>query len=196
MESAEIKNEVKEIISEWVEIYTDELLAWAFQKTGHKDLAEDMVQDTFLSAIRAFSSFQGNSNPKTWLIAILNNKIIDHHRKKASNIISNSYDQFFNEGSDDVFDELGRWKKEYRPKKLLTYEMFLDNDGEFFKLLYSCMKRLPELWYSIVQLTYLEEKKGSLICKELNISSSNYWQILRRSRIQLRACIEKKWEIQ
>ncbi|MCK5276978.1 MAG: RNA polymerase subunit sigma, partial [Cyclobacteriaceae bacterium] len=46
---------------------------------------------------------------------------------------------------------------------------------------------------SAIHLKYLEEKDGKEICQELGITSSNYWQILHRAKLQLRICIEENW---
>jgi RNA polymerase sigma-70 factor (ECF subfamily) len=39
----------------------------------------------------------------------------------------------------------------------------------------------------------MEEKKGELICQELGITDTNFWQILHRAKLQLRKCIELNW---
>jgi DNA-directed RNA polymerase specialized sigma24 family protein len=56
-----------------------------------------------------------------------------------------------------------------------------------------CMENLPALWFSAVQLKYLEGKKGELICQELQIAPTNFWQILHRAKLQLRKCLENNW---
>jgi len=55
------------------------------------------------------------------------------------------------------------------------------------------MKNLPAPWYSAIQLKYLDQKSGNEICQELGITSSNYWKMLQRAKLQLRDCIEKNW---
>jgi len=68
----------------------------------------------------------------------------------------------------------------------------LDN-VEFKSVMENCMKKLPDTWFSAIHLKYLEEKDGKVICQELGITPSNFWQILHRAKVQLRACIEKNW---
>lgn len=72
----------EQTISSWVHRFSDDLYAWALHKTNHKEIAEDLVQDTFLAAFHHLDSFKAESSPKTWLFRILNNKIIDFYRKK------------------------------------------------------------------------------------------------------------------
>lgn len=69
-------------IESWVKLYTGSLYDWALFKTSYKETAEDLVQDTFLAAKLQFEKFKQNSSAKTWLFAILNNKIKDYYRNK------------------------------------------------------------------------------------------------------------------
>ena len=43
---------------------------------------EDLVQETFLIAMKKLSSFKGQSHPKTWLISIARNIVIDQYRRR------------------------------------------------------------------------------------------------------------------
>ena len=55
------------------------------------------------------------------------------------------------------------------------------------------MTALPEKFariFSMAEFLGLEAKE---ICKELSISSSNYWVIMHRARMHLRLCLEKRW---
>lgn len=75
-------------LNELVEQYTDDLYSWAFHKVSDTEIAKDLVQDTFLTAAEKIGTFKGNSSPKTWLFAILKNKIIDHYRKKVNQSVN------------------------------------------------------------------------------------------------------------
>ncbi|MGO9752510.1 MAG: RNA polymerase sigma factor [Solirubrobacteraceae bacterium] len=48
-----------------------------------RDLAEDLTQETFERALRAWSRFDPRrASETTWLLAIARNLLIDHHRRK------------------------------------------------------------------------------------------------------------------
>ena len=66
----------------WLSLYGDYLFSMAMYKVGHKETSEDLVQETFVSAMKTKETFRGDSSEKTWLVTILKNKIIDHYRKK------------------------------------------------------------------------------------------------------------------
>ena len=180
----------------WVDLYADKMYTWAFYKTSTKEIAEDLVQDTFLAAFQSISKFEGKSEPKTWLFAILNNKIAEHFRKQFRNPTITEGQSDTNSGTslfDTLFDANDQWIKEQRPKEWQEEQDNLLDDAAFIKNLQACMGKLPDNWMAAVQLKYLEEKKGELICQELGIAPTNFWQILHRAKLQLRKCLELNW---
>lgn len=184
MENTNQKNTIKC----WVELYSDNLYSWALHKTSSVEIAEDLVQDTFMAAVQFFAKFEGKSNPKTWLFAILNNKINDHHRSnfRKPTVYDNSILQVF-------FDADDQWEPEQRPKQWEDETEYLFDDTDFRKAFEDCLGKLPDSWFSAVQLKYIEERSGELICQELGITPSNFWQILHRAKLQLRKCLELNW---
>ncbi|MBI5858384.1 MAG: sigma-70 family RNA polymerase sigma factor [Sphingobacteriales bacterium] len=176
----------------WVDLYSDKMYTWALHKTSSIEIAEDLVQETFLAAFQSIRKFEGKSEPQTWLFAILNNKIAEHFRKQFRNPAiteSQSDTSIF----DTLFDANDQWLKEQRPKQWQDEQTNLLDDAAFIKILQACMGKLPGNWMAAVRLKYLEEKKGELICQELGITPTNFWQILHRAKLQLRKCLEVNW---
>jgi RNA polymerase sigma-70 factor (ECF subfamily) len=172
------------------------MFSWAFYKTGNKETAEDLVQDTFLAAVQSFSKFEGKSNPQTWLFAILKNKIVDQHRKAFKSPVVTESSQKIQEGNnffDNLFDKDGGWIKDQMPVHWDSASENLLDDRNFIQVLQLCMDKLPSGWNAAIQLKYLEEKKPAFICQELGIAPTNYWQILHRAKLQLRKCLESNW---
>ena len=175
------------LIGTWVASFSDELFSWAFYKTSNKELAEDLVQDTFLAAYQNVDKFENRSEPKTWLFAILKNKIADHYRQAArTGLTGISFEAYF--------DADEKWKTEERPKDWGTQdEMHLLDINEFRQVLSNCLKQLHKQWNASIILKFLEEKNNTEICQELEISPTNYWQIIHRAKFQLRKCLELNW---
>lgn len=188
-------SQTKDVITIWVQEHSDALYTWAFHKVSDKATAEDLVQDTFLAAVNAFESFGGKSNPKTWLLSILNNKIIDHYRRSASALIKADTIETRRgiDMTNSFFDEDDGWKS---PVKEPIWDdadsHLLDNDG-FNKVMSSCMGNLPGNWKMALTAKYITGKDSGKICQELNITPSNYWQILHRAKLLLKKCLETNW---
>ena len=64
----------------WVDRHGDVLYRYALLRLRSPELAADVVQETFLEALRAWESFAGRSTERTWLIGILRHKIVDQLR--------------------------------------------------------------------------------------------------------------------
>jgi RNA polymerase sigma-70 factor (ECF subfamily) len=175
-------------LSEWVDLHTDELFSWASYKVSNDELAKDLVQDTFLAAAEKLDSFKGDSTPKTWLFSILNYKIIDHYRKKVKEPVKMEEDTLIS-----FFNEDNEWKKDNRPNDWNADEQHLLDDDNFQQILKQCMDALPDKWSTIMKLKYLTGNKGEEICQELGISTTNFWQIMHRARLNLRECIDNNW---
>lgn len=187
---------MQEEIINWFHKYSDDLFRWAYHKTSSKEIAEDLVQETFLSAVKGFDGFKKNSQPKTWLFAILNNKIIDFYRKKAKFITLNgihSEQKFINQ-TDSFFDSDRRWTLNREAIQWEEEKHILDNP-EFKNVLNSCIGELPENWKFAITTKYLLNKSSELICQELKVTPSNYWQIVHRAKLMLKKCIDLNWKI-
>jgi RNA polymerase sigma-70 factor (TIGR02943 family) len=174
--------------------YGDDLYSWACHKVSDDQLAEDLVQETFLSAFQSLESFQGKSNPKTWLFSILNNKIIDHYRKSGVSIFrfENPKEKRGVDLTDSMFGKDGRWIDK-NILSLWSNESSLLDDADFTSVMTKCMNDLPENWKTMVTARYLLEKESREICQELNMTPSNYWQVLHRAKLMLKKCIEIYW---
>jgi RNA polymerase sigma-70 factor (TIGR02943 family) len=181
----------KNKLADWVEEYTSDLYSWASHKVSNSELAADLVQDTFLAAAEKMDGFKGDSSPKTWLFSILNHKIIDYYRKKVNQQVP-----YENESLSRFFELEGDWQENRRPKSWYDEEEehLLDNH-DFQAILKKCLDALPEKWNICVKLKYLSGKKGEEICQELEITTSNYWQIIHRAKMQLRECVDENWFI-
>jgi RNA polymerase sigma-70 factor (ECF subfamily) len=90
----------------WVDQFGDYLYNFALSRIQNPSVAEDVVQETFLAALRDSGNFKGLSSERTWLTSILKHKIIDHFRKVSREQPVDDMD-FATDLSDDLFDEKG-----------------------------------------------------------------------------------------
>lgn len=73
------------VIKDLYEKYKKDVFIYLISITHNKALSEDLVSDTFLSAIGSLASFKGNSDIKTWLFSIARHKWYEYLRKEKSN---------------------------------------------------------------------------------------------------------------
>lgn len=170
--------------AKWVDRYADDLYAYALSRTGLPHIAEDLVQDTFLSALEKADTFEGPSTEKTWLTAILKNKVVDHFRKSGRTTKPVQAGSFFDPVS-------GHWKDEHYPESFMVEDAA--NTEELAKILALCLDQLPSLWQMAFRLRVHDELGTKEIGRKLSISTSNCWVIAHRTKLQLRQCLEKHW---
>jgi RNA polymerase sigma-70 factor (TIGR02943 family) len=181
--------------AEWVKTYADYLYSLALIKVSNKETAEDLVQETFLSAFKAKDAFKNESSEKTWLTAILKNKIIDYYRKRDILKEVSSYISDTEKGFDEhFFDEHnGHWLMDAGP---LAWRELADakvNSNEFNKIVQYCIQKMPTKLVPVFVAKFLDEAESDFICKEFNITASNYWVIIHRAKVLIRSCLEKNW---
>ncbi|MCW3078286.1 MAG: polymerase, sigma-24 subunit, subfamily [Bacteroidetes bacterium] len=179
----------------WVKNYSDYLYNFAYYRVSDQDLAEDLVQDTFLSALTARATYKGLANEKTWLVSILKNKIIDHYKKASTRNESPlqlsaydapSYDYYFDK------QKKGEWQKDHAPKDWGELQAQPETK-EFYEILNKCMSTLPSKWRGVFQMSLLDDNDSAEVCKEFSLTSSNFWVIMHRAKLQIRECLEKNW---
>ncbi len=174
----------------WVDLYGNYLYNYAITRVYDQMIAEDLVQDTFYSAVKAIQSFEGRSTIKTWLTSILKRKIIDHYRKNARSkedaILDN--DTFFQ--TEGILK--GHWEDEHLPNEWAA-DISLEENSEFYKVLQSCLANLPDKMAASFTMKEIDDFSTEEICKELDITPSNLWVMIHRAKLKLRKCIERKW---
>ncbi|MCC3159745.1 sigma-70 family RNA polymerase sigma factor [Hymenobacter sp. 15J16-1T3B] len=183
----------------WLERYGDELYRFALGRVTDAATAEELVQDTLVSALGALTSFRGQASERTWLFAILKRKVIDHYRRQARSPfipLDLSPEQapeaeFFRPAD-------GHWRPEHYPTDWAADEASSRSDAaleqrEFQAVLQGCQQRLAPQHLAVFVLRFVEEQPAVLICQELGLSSANYWVIIHRAKLYLRRCLEKNW---
>ena len=179
----------------WLNKYGDYLFSLALLKVSNRETAEDLIQETFLSAYKAKDSFRNDSSEKTWLTTILKNKITDYYRKNdvlknVDSYISDtetSFSEHFFNSSD------GHWIESALPEAWQEFADARINQNEFNKIIQYCIGKMPPKLVPVFIAKFLEDEDADKICKDFNISSSNYWVIIHRAKVLIRSCLEKNW---
>lgn len=178
----------------WVSRYADYLYTYAAFRINDQDLARDLVQETFLAALERKEKFEGKSTEKTWLTAILKNKIVDVYRSKSKGSTKEVGSTGAEDTDTDFFDRNdGHWNDQHRPAELGIEQPDALENKEFRRILQACMKKLPALWLSVFSMKHIDDEPSEMICSELKLTSSNFWIIIHRTKVNLRSCLQKNW---
>ena len=177
----------------WVEIHADYLYTYAVSRINDEEQARDLVQETFLAALERVDRFEGKSSERTWLTAIIKNKIVDVYRKRSSKYVNMDIQQAEREQSDFFGSEDGHWNSEYAPKSFGIDDHDPVVNKEFNSVLQKCMQKLPGLWLSVFTMKHMDDETTEVICAELKVTPSNFWVIIHRTKLNLRACLQKNW---
>jgi RNA polymerase sigma-70 factor (ECF subfamily) len=70
----------------WVQEHGDLLFRYALVRLRDRTAAEEVVQETFLAALKGREQFKGRASERTWLVGILKHEIIDYFRKSNREI--------------------------------------------------------------------------------------------------------------
>lgn len=166
-----------------------QMLTFAQLQVNQADLAEDLVQEAFLSAFKNLANFKRQSAFKTWIFAILKNKIIDYLRQKGRFVLESELED--ENTNNSFFDEKGHWKPEYHPSELQGEEETVYSD-EFWLIFETCLTCLPAKQAKIFMMREFLELSSEEICQETHLTSSNLHTTLYRARLQLQNCLSKK----
>jgi len=174
----------------WVDQYGDYLFGYALSRTGDPTIAEDLVQETFLAGLRAQEGFEGRSSVRTWLVAILKNKIVDNLRKMSREKPVEDVETMA-DLEKEFFHEKGAWR--LKPAEWEVNPSRLVERKEFWKIFTDCLVELPKNLSSALRLREMEGMGCEEICKVMSISASNCWVRLYRARMRMRRCLEINW---
>jgi RNA polymerase sigma-70 factor (ECF subfamily) len=174
-----------------VEAHGEYLFHFALGQVRDADVAEELVQETFLAALKARDRFAGQSSERTWLVGILRHKTYDHLRRTCrergfrAEPLSAPDDQ-------EAWDDSVRWAHEVADECLSPSRRL--ELAEFRANLDMALGQLPPRLAQVFQLYQIEERPNREVCASLNISENNLWVMLHRARKQLRGLLAGWWQ--
>jgi RNA polymerase sigma-70 factor (ECF subfamily) len=174
--------------NKWVDKYSDYLFNFTIVRVNDREVAHDLISETFLAGLKSMKNFKGEATERTWLISILKRKIIDHYRKSNS---KKGRAEIKIQYRDD--DNEGDWLEENAPDRFdKTAEDVMENEELGIAIL-NCMEQLNEKQAKIFKMKTIDGFDTEAICNEFNITPSNLWVIIHRARTSLAQCLEKNW---
>lgn len=175
----------------WVETHGDYLFNFAIGQVRDTSVAEDLVQETFLAALKAQGNFSGRSSERTWLVSILRHKLYDYLRKTCRERAVRA-EPLPMQADGESLDESMLWIHQVAAESTAPSRRI--ELAEFREQLERAMDKLPPRIAQVFQLYTVEERPNQEVCERLNISESNLWVMLHRARKQLRTELSRWWQ--
>lgn len=162
--------------AECVERHSPGVYRVALRLTGNEAEAEDVVQETFLSAFKAIDKFEGRSGLATWLYRITHNAALMRLRRKRPDQVSVDDEEVFGEGM-EVPSQLHDWcclpERDFE-----TSEARVEME--------QAIRTLPEKLRVVFVMRELEGLSTEETAQVLGVSIAVVKTRLHRARLQLR----------
>jgi RNA polymerase sigma-70 factor, ECF subfamily len=170
-------NENIETIEDIYIKYKGQIYSYLYYRTGNSAISEELCQEVFLKAFKAFSTFKGKSSVKTWLYSIAHNECVSFYRRESK------YEMLpLDKSHIDYLEAL-----EDQPE--LAVERMEDS-----KQVIEVLNSLKEEFRDVLVLSELQELSYEEIGNTLNWSLSKVKSTIYRARIQFRTKFEKAGE--
>lgn len=160
------------------------LLRGAIGMGFSQDDAEELVQDTFVSYLKARERFAGRSSVRTFLFGILHNKGAERSRKTRRETAVDDVESVF----EARFSAGGFWRSAPKgPEETALAQ-------EAARLIAICAEKLSVTQRAAFFLKEAEGVPAEEICNVLGVSGTNLRVLLFRARLRLRECLENTWD--
>lgn len=142
-------------------------------------IADEVIQEAWVSALRALPKFEGRSSLKSWLLRIVANEAKTRRRKEARNVSLEAMQE--NWATDPRFDERSHWSNPSSQWHGDTPEELLLAD-ELQECLKKNLAKLPENQRVALQMRDAGGLSMDELCNILEVSPSNIRVLLHRAR--------------
>jgi RNA polymerase sigma-70 factor (ECF subfamily) len=167
-------------------------LATAFVKD--RSLAEEIVQETWVSALEHLDGFEGRAALRTWLFHVAANKARTRLTREGRSVpfsaLALSGDAEDPAVGPEHFDQRGMWREppgvwsEENPERLAQ-------GAETRAAIEAAVADLPEAQRAVITLRDIEGLETEEICSLLGITVSNQRVLLHRARSKVRRALER-----
>ena len=160
--------------TEFLNNLRQQMLKFATLQLPDSHLAEDAVQEALLGALKNVSSFGARAALKTWVFAILKNKIADILRQRQRLVYATDFSR--EDGSEEDFSVLfnakGFWQANERPVAWSDPEESF-RESQFWQVFETCLEKLPSNQARVFMMREFIELDSPEICATVGITISN-----------------------
>jgi RNA polymerase sigma-70 factor (ECF subfamily) len=178
------------------------LIRMAMGYVADREVAEEVVQDTWMAVIENLSRFEGRSSLRTWIYGILIHKAKDRGTRERRHTTFSSFESREDDNEDLVdpsrFQEAGEWAGHWAippqpwddqtPEKLLASQQTIN-------AMNSAIELLPRTLKEVLILRDIEGMDIKEACALLKITETNLYVRLHRARERVRKAVEAHLQV-
>lgn len=173
------------------------LIRMAMGHVADREVAEEVVQDTWMAVIEGLHRFEGRSSLRTWIFGILIHKAKDRGVREKRHTTFSAFESFYDDHDDAVdpsrFQQSGEWAGHWAfppqpwddqtPEKLLASQQAV-------AAMNRAIEALPRTLKDVLILRDVEGVEAKEVCEILKITETNLYVRLHRARERVRAAVE------
>ncbi len=173
------------------------MIRMAMGHVADREVAEEVVQDTWMTVIESLHRFEGRSSIRTWIFGILIHKAKDRGVREKRHTTFSSFESCDDDTEQVVdpsrFHQSGEWAghwafppqpwDERTPEKLLA-------SHQAVTAMNKAIEALPPTLKDVLVLRDIEGMEAQEVCALLKITETNLYVRLHRGRERVRQAVE------
>lgn len=173
------------------------LIRMAMGYVADREVAEEVVQDTWMAVIGSLNRFEGRSSLRTWVCGILIHKAKDRGVREKRHTTFSAFESYDDDNEEAVdpsrFQQSGEWAGHWAfppqpwddqtPEKLLASQQAIN-------AMQRAIEALPATLKEVLILRDVEGVEAKEVCEMLKITETNLYVRLHRARERVRAAVE------
>ena len=173
------------------------LIRMAMGYVADREVAEEVVQDTWMAVIEGFARFEGRSSLRTWIFGIMIHKAKDRGVREKRHTTFSAFESIDDDGDETVdpsrFHQSGEWAGHWafppQPWDEQTPETLLASQ-QAVNVMNLAIKALPRTLQDVLILRDVEGVDSKEVCEILKITETNLYVRLHRARERVRQTVE------
>ncbi|MEK6801461.1 MAG: sigma-70 family RNA polymerase sigma factor [Nitrospirota bacterium] len=184
--------------NELVDKHHGALIRMALGHVADREVAEEVVQDTWMAVIEGLSRFEARSSLRTWIFGILIHKAKDRGVREKRHMTFSAFESHDDEPEESVdpsrFHQAGEWAGHWafppQPWDDRTPETLLASQ-QVVTAMQQAIDALPVTLKEVLVLRDVEGMESNEICELLKITETNLYVRLHRARERVRLAVEQ-----
>ncbi|HEX9154973.1 MAG TPA: sigma-70 family RNA polymerase sigma factor [Nitrospira sp.] len=174
------------------------LIRMALGHVADREVAEEVVQDTWMAVIESLDRFECRSSLRTWIFGILIHKAKDRGVREKRHTTFSAFESHDDDNEEAVdpsrFQRSGEWAGHWafppQPWDDQTPEKLLANQ-QAVHAMQRAIEGLPATLKEVLILRDVEGVEAKEVCELLKITETNLYVRLHRARERVRVAIER-----